>query len=178
MRTATLQSTTPKQSPVLHAAPPPLFPPVLLGPVPAELKLQFVRPHTRPCQSWPTVRLRVVPGPRRKPLVPGLVPACVANPGYIVSLHWLVTTRGTVLARVLTWATGGILIWCNALVIWHIERRRSMPKGIGHLPRPARFGVSKIERAMVNSDQSGKQGETKVIDRKRASCYDGQCSCR
>ena len=50
-RTVPLQFTIPPQSPLPQALPPPLFPPLLLGPVPAELKLQLVRPHTRPCQS-------------------------------------------------------------------------------------------------------------------------------
>jgi hypothetical protein len=49
--TVTTQFSTPLQSPVSHAAPPPLFPPIGLAPVPPTLKLQFVRPHTLPCQS-------------------------------------------------------------------------------------------------------------------------------
>ena len=83
--TATRHSTTPKQSPVLHAAPPPLLPPVFLGPVPSALKLQFVLGQTRPCQLWPTVRFRVEPAVSSKPVVPGLVPDWVATPAYMVS---------------------------------------------------------------------------------------------
>lgn len=108
--TATWHSTTPKQSPVLHAAPPPLLPPVLLGPVPAALKLQFVLGQTRPCQLWPTVMLRVSPAPSLKPFVPGLVPDCVATPAYMVSLHRFDTTSGTVFARDSTKAMGNLFM--------------------------------------------------------------------
>lgn len=47
--TVTTQSNTPSQSPVSHAF---LLP--SCAAVPSTLKLQFVRAHTRPCQSWET----------------------------------------------------------------------------------------------------------------------------
>lgn len=89
------QLNTPPQSPVVQAAPPPLFPFKLLAPVPAALKLQFVLPQTRPCQSPLTIKLLLDPGVSSKPPVPAPVPACVPIPGQIVASHWLLTTNGT-----------------------------------------------------------------------------------
>jgi hypothetical protein len=89
------QLKTPPQSPVEQAAPAPLFPFKLLAPVPAALKLQFVLPQTRPCQSALTVRLLLDPGGNSNPPVPAPVPACVPIPGHIVPSHWLLTTNGT-----------------------------------------------------------------------------------
>lgn len=89
------QLKTPPQSPVEQAAPAPLFPFKLLAPVPAALKLQFVLPHTRPCQSPLTVRLLLDPGGNSNPPVPAPVPACVPIPGHIVPSHWLLITNGT-----------------------------------------------------------------------------------
>ena len=112
-----MQFTMPLQSPVLQALPPPLFPPMLAGPVPAALKLQFVLPHTRPCQSEPTVKFLLAPVANLKPLVDGGVPAWVAMPGYIVSAQRFETTKGTEESRGLTHARGARLIWCMALTL-------------------------------------------------------------
>lgn len=80
-RTLPLQSTTPSQSPVKHALPPVPVEFVFAGPVPSALKLQFVRPQIRPCQSALTVKLVVLPGEAWKPPNPGPVPACVKMAG-------------------------------------------------------------------------------------------------
>jgi hypothetical protein len=89
------QLKTPPQSPVVQEAPPPLFPFRLLAPVPAALKLQFVLPQTRPCQSVLTIKLMLDPEASSKPPVPAPVPAWVPIPGQIVESHWLLITNGT-----------------------------------------------------------------------------------
>lgn len=87
--TVPMQLTTPPQSPVVHALP---VPP--LGPVPALLKLQFVRPQTRPCHASPTLNVLVLPVVSSKPPVPGPLPDCVRIPGYIGFAHLLVIISG------------------------------------------------------------------------------------
>ena len=91
------QFNLPKQSPVVHDAPLPLTPLSWLGPVPLALKLQFVRPQIRPCQSQETRKSAVLPGGSSKPPVPGPWPCWVPTPGQMVSKHWLLTFSGTVL---------------------------------------------------------------------------------
>lgn len=89
--TVSIHSKTPPQSPVLHAFPPPFFPFKLLAPVPIALKLQFVLPHTRPCQSAATLNSLFSPGCSSNPPVPGPVPDCVPIPGQIVSAQLFTT---------------------------------------------------------------------------------------
>lgn len=88
-RTATTQSNTPSQSPVSHA-----FLPPSCAVVPSPLKLQFVRAHTRPCQSWETESSFDDLGPSSKPWVDGPRPSCVARAGHIVAGQELVILIG------------------------------------------------------------------------------------
>lgn len=95
------QFKTPPQSPEMHAAPAPLLPFKLLAPLPAVLKLQFVRPHILPCQSALTVKLTVFPGASSKPPIPGPVPAWVKIAGQIRSGQSLVIKSGNPPSRLL-----------------------------------------------------------------------------
>lgn len=88
------QSSLPKQSPVVQAAPFPFTPLRLLGPVPSSLNEQFVRPHTLPCQSGLTNILLELLDSSTKPPVPGPMPFWVPMPGHMVSGQAFVTTSG------------------------------------------------------------------------------------
>lgn len=89
------------QSPVRHAAPFPLTPFKLLGPVPLALKLQFVRGHTRPAQSQLTSTVEQLPATSSKPPVDGPTPFWVPMPGHMVSWQLLQIVMGTLLPLVL-----------------------------------------------------------------------------
>lgn len=90
-RTVNMQSSLPKQSPVVQAAPPPFTPLRLLGPVPSALKEQFVLPHILPCQSALTHNCTLKVVSSSNPPVPGPMPFWVPMPGHMVSGQLFVT---------------------------------------------------------------------------------------
>lgn len=94
--TVKTQLKTPPQSPVLQAAPDPSCPLRLLAPLPSTLKLQFVLPQIRPCQSALTSNSLLLPDASSNPPVPPPVPFCVPIPGQIVCEHLFVTMMGLV----------------------------------------------------------------------------------
>lgn len=96
------QFNLPKQSPVEQAAPLPLTPLRLLGPVPSSLNEQLVRPHILPCQFGLTHISLLLMVSRAKPPVPGPMPFCVPMPGHIVSGQLLVTMSGMGVSGVLS----------------------------------------------------------------------------
>lgn len=88
-RTVTTQSNTPSQSPVSHAF---LLP--SCAAVPSALKLQFVRAHTRPCQSCDTDSSFDDWDASSKPWVDGPLPSWVARAGHMVVGQKLVILMG------------------------------------------------------------------------------------
>lgn len=88
-RTVTTQSNIPSQSPVSQA-----FLPPSCAAVPSALKLQFVRAHTRPCQSCDTETSFDDCDASSKPWVDGPRPSWVASAGQMVAGQKLVILIG------------------------------------------------------------------------------------